>query len=129
MTTDKDVQEFWEEVRRLELANQTPDPVHEYRLYYDDHGEITASIPVIVNRPLPDLPTGPYITVSLDEYRNSANQIVRQGRLEKKRLDVDIQNYLVKSTKGFRVVKNNAALLLNNDEQYQDTEFYDRRDN
>jgi len=129
MTTDKDVQDFWEEVRRLELANQSPDPVYEYRLYYNDSGEITAGIPVIVNRPLPDLPQDPYIVVSLDEYRNSANKVVHDGRLEKKRFDIDIQNYLIKSTKGFRVVKNNAALLINNDEQYQDTEFYDRRTN
>ena len=129
MTTEKNVLDFWEEVRRLELANQSPDPVYEYRLYYDDRGEITAGIPVIVNKILPNLPKDSYLVVTLEEYRDSANKVVRDGRLEKKRFDIDIQNYLIKSTKGFRVVKNNAALLINNDEQYQDTEFYDRRTN
>src|SRR6056300_362646 len=129
MTTEKNVLDFWEEVRRLELANQSPDPVYEYRLYYDDRGEINAGIPVIVNKILPNLPKDSYLVVTLEEYRDSANKVVRDGRLEKKRFDIDIQNYLIKSTKGFRVVKNNAALLINNDEQYQDTEFYDRRTN
>lgn len=126
MTTEQDVKDFWDEVKRLEIANQTPDPVYEYRLYYDANGDITSGIPVIINRPLPELPEGNYIVVTHEEYKSSANKHVVDGKLCKKSIIVDVKLQLAKSDSGYKVVKNNAALLLDTSEEYQDTEFYDR---
>lgn len=86
MNTEQDVQKFWDEVKQLELANQSPDPITEYRLYYNETGDIVHNLSVIINRELPELPEGPYIVVSLEDYKNSANKVIVNRRLEKKNL-------------------------------------------
>ena len=86
MSTEQDAADFWNEVKRLELANQTEDPIYEYRLYYDQEGNITAGVPVIINRTLPDLPAGDYVVVSYEDYTQSHNKCIKHGQLQKKRL-------------------------------------------
>lgn len=127
MSTEQDAADFWNEVKRLELANQTEDPVYEYRLYYNQHGTITSGVPVITNRPLPELPEGEYLIVTYEDYTHSHDKCVKNGQLQKIKNTIDVVNQLEKSTSGYRVVKNAAALLLNDNDDYQDTEHYDRR--
>lgn len=129
MNTEQDAENFWNEVNTLLQQNQTADAIHEYRIYYDDLGEITDRISVVTNRPLPELPENSYITVSREQYMNSDNMIVKSGMLIQKDRSINVENSLRKSDSGFKVVRNNAALLLDDDDDYQDTEHYDRRDN
>ena len=126
MNTEQDAEKFWNEVNSLLRENQTDDPIHEYRFYYDETGEITDRISVVTNRPLPELPEGSYILVSREQYTTSDNMLVKSGILVKKDRSVDVKNGLSKSNSGFKVVKNNAALLLDDDDEYQNTEHYDR---
>ena len=130
MNTEQDVENFWNEVNRLQKLNESPEPVYEYRLYYNESGTIISGYPLIINRPeAQNLPTGPYIVVSKDEYENHSDKIVKNEVLKKRIIVVDVENQLVKSTSGYKVVKNNAALLLDDNDDYRNTEFYDRRTN
>lgn len=125
MNTEKDTENFWSEVNELLQQNQTDDPVNEYRIYYDESGEITDRISVVINRPLPELPADSYIIVDREQYNHSENMQVKSGILVKKDRSIDVKTGLSKSNTGYKVVKNNAALLLDDDD-YQDTEHYDR---
>ena len=87
MNTEQDVKDFWNEVIRLQKQNESADPIIEYRLYYDDSGNITSGYPLITNRPEPsDLPIGSYIIVSKEDYQYSSDKVVKNGLLEKKRI-------------------------------------------
>ena len=130
MNTEQDVENFWNEVNRLLEQNKSADPIYEYRLYHDSDGNITSGFPLIINRPEPeDLPKGSYVVVNRDEYENHSGKIIKDGTLEKKNIVISVTNQLKKSLSGYKVAKNHAALLLDNDEQYPEIEFYDRRTN
>lgn len=87
MITEQDVEDFWNEVKRLQELNESPDPIYEYRLYYDSKGKIVAGYPFITNKPVhEDMPSGAYIVVSKADYENHVGKIVKDGVLQKKRL-------------------------------------------
>lgn len=87
MSTEQDAENFWSEVKRLQELNESPDPIYEYRLYYDADGNITSGYPLITNRPKPnDLPDGLYVVVTQVDYKNHSDKIVKDGALQKKRL-------------------------------------------
>lgn len=120
-------QEFWEEFKTLQQANESADPVIEYRIYYDQEGRVLLGTPVVLNRELPELPDDDYIVVSKEQYHNLGNEIVKNGELVKPPKNIQISTQLQKSATGFTVVKNNAALLLDDEDEFQDIEHYDRR--
>ena len=91
----------------------------EYRIYHDDDGNIT-SCSMQAHEP------GQYIVVTKEEYKNYFRYIVKNGKLKKVEHDAGFRVQLVKSTKGFAVVKGNANLLLNN-EPYPNIEHYEYR--
>ena len=112
-------QEFFEEVNRLLVV--TPDPITEYRLYYDEEGSI------ILCSMQNHSPDSNYVVVTKEVYDNYHKYCVVNGQLKEIKFDDGLQRPFVKSKKGFRVVQNNAALLLEADEDYSDIEYYDKR--
>ena len=110
--------EFFEEVNRLMVV--TPDPVIEYRLHYNEHGDIYSC--TMLDHPADTQ----YIVADKDTYDLFHRYRVIDGKLVLIPIDDGLQRPLIKSTRGFAVVKNNAALLLEN-EEYNDTEYYDKR--
>lgn len=117
MSTELD---FFEEVRRLLVV--TPDPVIEYRLHYDDSGDIV----MCSMQEHPD--SNSYIVTDKETYELYFRYRVVNGKLELIKHDHGLMAALVKSTKGFKVVCNHAALLLEPNETYNNTEYYDSRD-
>jgi hypothetical protein len=68
-----------------------------------------------------------YIVVDREIYDRYFRYRVVNGKLELINQNNGVKPSLVKGTKDFQVVKNNAALLLEENEHYIDTEYYDRR--
>lgn len=127
MNTDNDneaVTLFWNEVNQLMQQNQTDEPKVEYRLYYDEKGWITGGQSVTVQTSANDTSDQPYIVVSKFDYDNCHDKIVKDGVLAQRKIKPDFSTELVRSESGFKVVKNNAALLINEDEKYSNVEHY-----
>lgn len=120
--------DLWNEVARLvaEYDAARPIVIKEYRLYYDTDG-------IIIGLWESGHPDGDnYIVLDDPEVFYNANTLML--RVQNKKLVVlDPQSpsrtRLKKSNQGFRVVKGNAALLLEANESYKETEYYDRTNN
>ncbi len=98
----------------------------EYRLYYNPDGTIIG----IWNEEYPN--SGTYII--LDELSTFNNSNTHLLRVQNKKLIVldpcaPEKARLQKATSGFRVVKGNAALILEHNETYSNIEYYDRKYN
>ena len=92
----------------------------EYRLYYDIEGNIV-SCSMQAHAP------GDYIVVDKDTYEHYIHYKVVKGKAVKIDTLAKYKVRLQKSTTGFRVVKNNAGIILENNEQYKDIEYYEHR--
>jgi len=109
--------EFWREVESL-IAPPV-ETVIEYRLHYDAAGDIvTASM---ANHP----ESNQYIVVDRATYERYFEYRVEKGQLKKIDKDSGFSVKLHKASDGFRVVKNHAGIILDADETYTDTEYYD----
>jgi hypothetical protein len=120
--------ELWEEVARLvaEYDAQRPKIIKEYRLYYNTDG-------TIIGLWESDHPAGDnYIVLDDPGVFNHTNTLLLRVQ-DKKLVVLDPQSpsrtRLKKSTTGFLVVQNNAALLLEPNETYTEVEHYDRTNN
>jgi hypothetical protein len=99
--------------------------VEEYRAYYDSEGWITgfagSGFPKNMDNWV-HIPRDLYITHNWNHLRLVEGKIVK---IE------PIYNWyfqLTKSTKGFKIVKNHAGIILNESDDYQgDTEYYEKR--
>jgi len=117
----------WEEEFNQAIASFGPykesEPI-EYRIHYDDTGHIIMCS--MQNHPN----NQQYLIVdkqSYDQYfRYRVN--VKRKTLEKIVIDHGIRVKLKKSNHGFAVVKNQAGLILDADEEYIDIEYYDTTD-
>lgn len=114
--------DFWAEVAKLLVV--TPDPVVEYRWYYDTDGNITQ---MAMQAPYPD--DDCYIIVDKTHYDNYIKYKVVDQKPALISNPSNIKIPFVKSDKGFRVVKNNAALLLLPEETFTNIEYYEPRRN
>lgn len=106
-------------LKALQLIKPLPILELEYRIHYDDQGNIT----MCTMQQHPN--STQYIVVTKEEYHN-----YYQYRVENKKLKlIDTgSNYSVqlkKSNSGYKVVKNHAGILIEPDEAYADTEYYD----
>jgi len=111
--------EFWQEVESL---IQPVEPiVLEYRLYYNEEGDI-------ISGSMAQHADGNYIVVTQEQYAKYFNYRVVNGTL--KEIDTSTKYYvqLKKSTKGFPVVRGHAGLIIE-DEEYPEREYYDLRTN
>jgi hypothetical protein len=105
------------------LSTLVPRPVIlEYRMYYNDDGQIIC----LTNHNHPQELTQ-YIVVTKEEYDNYYNYEVKNHKLSKIVPTDTLLSALEKSDSGFRVIKGHPALLLEDNEQFNEVEFYDAR--
>ena len=105
------------------LVDTPKEVVIEYRVFYDDKGEIIGQSMID-----PHL-EGSYIVVPEEEYNNIHKYSkVKDGKLKLKVFDPGYKRQLVPDGTQFTVVKNHAGILLEQDETYDDTEQYGYRD-
>lgn len=119
--------DFWKEVFNLvsEYDAQRPKFVQEYRLYYNTDGTVIGlwenSFPESENYIVLDDP-GVFYHTNTQLLRVKSNKLIVLDPREPNRAR------LKKSDKGFKVVKGNAALVVESDENYELIEYYDRAD-
>lgn len=111
-------------IKALEGMVITPDPETQYRMYYNEVGDI---VMCMMQAPFPDNKN--YIVASKDQYEIYWRYKVVDGKLELIQHNIDFKVSFIKSNKGFRVVKNHASLLLEQEELFKDIEYYDTRNN
>jgi hypothetical protein len=118
---------FWEEVFKLveEYDSQRPKLLKENRLYYNTDGSIIGLWET-------GHPIGDNYIVMDDPgiFFHSNTHLLRVQNKKLVVLDPNDPNRarLKKSTQGFKTIKGHAALVLNDNEVYQDIEYYDRAD-
>ena len=105
------------------LVDAPKEIVVEYRVFYDDTGEIVGQ-----SMTEPHL-EGTYIIVTKEEYNNIHKYAkVKDGELKLRTLNAGYKRQLIPGGKPFVVVKNHAGILLEQDETYDNTEQYGYRD-
>ena len=105
------------------LVDTPEEIVTEYRVFYDDKGEIIGQ-----SMTDPHL-NGSYIVVTEEEYNNIHKYAkVKDGELKIKVFSLGYKRQLIQGETGFTVVKNHAGILLEQDETYDNTEQYGYRD-
>ena len=110
--------DFWAEVARL--LPPMPTVELEYRLHYADTG-------AIVSCTMTDHPESTqYIVVDRATYERYFEYSVYLGRLVKITHDAGYRRSLTKSVKGFPVVPGHANLLLEENDNVKDVEYYAR---
>lgn len=111
-------------IEALALIKETPTPTIEYRIYYDNNGSITECSMVNHSEKTN------YITVDKETYDNYFRyDKVIDGKLRKIVFDPGYRVQLHPSKSGYKVVKNHAALLIEDYETYDNTEFYNGTSN
>jgi len=111
-TTD----EFIKAIQAIELM---PEPEIEYRFYYDDSGRITTCSQSNHQE------NGEYLVVSEYEYRHYYQYYIENGKLKMIDINPGYRVQLTRSNQGYRVVKNHAGIVLADDEEYKNVEYYD----
>jgi hypothetical protein len=104
------------------LVHVKDEPI-EYRLHYNESGDIYLC--TMVQHP----ESTQYIVVDKKTYDVYHKYRVVNGKLENIVQNNGLVLQLVKSDKGYKVVKNNASLLIDENETYPNIEYYDRRNN
>lgn len=111
---------FFEEfLKELAALGTIPQPIIEYRLHYDEDGRIY----LCSQYGHPENTT--YLVVDRETYDNYSKYYVKNNSL--KLLDDSAGNRvkLIRSTQGYKTVKNHAGIILEPNENYADIEFYD----
>lgn len=132
MNSNNDIQDpsFLELIKAFEsgLIHEGPPPVAEFRLYYDEDGRIVRSTTTLREAEELNIPL-PYLIVDNEQYQIFYRFKVENGQLVEISQSSGQRVQLKKSTKGFKVVENHAAILLEADDDYPNTEYYDYRNN
>jgi len=105
-------------IKAIELMVLTPKPEVEYRFYYDDSGRITTCSQTNHQE------HGEYLVVTEYEYKNYDQYYIDNGKLKIIDINPGYRVQLKRSAQGYRVVKNHAGIILEN-ETYDDVEYYD----
>jgi len=96
-------------------------PAVEYRLHYDDTGAITQC--TMLNHP----DDTQYLVVNALTYDNYFKYYVKDNKLKLIDPAPEHRVQLKSSDAGYHVVKNHASVILESDEYYPETEYYERR--
>ena len=110
-------------IKALQAMVVTEDPPIEYRLHYNAAGDIVMCS--MQQHPESDS----YLVVTKAQYDLYHRYCVVKGKLTLIEHDAGLRVALVSRDRGFAVVKNHAALLLETDEIFKNTEYYDYRNN
>jgi hypothetical protein len=106
-------------IAAIGLIRDIPQQKIEYRIHYDSKGSIVSC--TMIDHPV----NSNYIVVDKETYDNYFRyDRVINGKLRKIVHDPGYRVQLHPSTSGYQVVKNHAALLLEEKETYDSTEFY-----
>lgn len=105
--------------KALAMLKPTVEEVKEYRLHYNELGQIT--ICSMQNHPQDTT----YIVVSRDEYDNYFRYTIVDGELKKIDLNPGYRVQLASSTTGYATVKKHAGIIIESTDTYQDIEYYD----
>lgn len=109
-----------------DLIKPIPDIAVEYRAYYNDRGEIVA----VCSEPKDNPMAENSIVINAEVYEKSHKFLVIDKEIVAKfSEDLGIRPALIKSKTGFKVVKNNPALLVEKEENYTNIEYYEYRNN
>lgn len=122
-TLDPELAQVFELV--AEYERNRPVAFKEARLYYNEDGSIIGLWET-------DHPVGNYIVLdNADVVHRKNTDLMRVVNGQLKIIDptIPLRSRLTKSTTGQPVVKGHAALALNVDEQYPETEYYGRKTN
>lgn len=96
----------------------------EYRWYYNDNGHVIMCVSNSADFPA----EGKFIVVSREIYDLPHRFTIKNQVPELNKTDgIQLTAPLKKGTTGFAVVKNNASLLIEDDEQYNLVEYYEYR--
>jgi len=107
-----------------ELIKPVSNCVVEYRAYYNDRGEIVSVCSESKDTPMAENS----IVIPVEVYEKSHKFLVINKQIVAKfSEDLGIRPALIKSKTGFKVVKNNPALLVEKEENYTNIEYYDYR--
>ena len=117
---NQEERDFLAEIDALIIPIITAAP--EYRLYYNELGEIISGS--MIEHP----ESGQYIIVTEEEYHNYFSYRVVDQKIQLIEKNTESQAKLKKSTAGYAVVKNQASLVIEPGEEYQDIEYYKRND-
>lgn len=110
-------------IKALSLIEEPAVEPIEYRIHYDDNGNII----MCSMQQHPD--NGQYLVVSKHEYENYFRYRVVDKKLKQIDIDHGCCTLLKKSSTGYRVVKNHAGIVLEVDENFGEIEYYDRTNN
>ena len=105
--------------KALAMLKPAVEEVKEYRLHYDELGQITMCS--MINHPQDTT----YIVVSRDEYDNYFRYTIVEGKLKKIDNNPGYRVQLTSSTNGYATVKKHAGLIIESTDTYQDIEYYD----
>jgi hypothetical protein len=112
-----------EEEFLLALSELTifPEEIIEYRIHYNDNNVITMCS--MQNHP----ETMQYLVVDKVTYDNYFSYIIVDGKLKRIDNNPGYTVQLIKSTQGVGCVKHHAGIILENNETYLNTEYYEFR--
>ena len=110
----------WEDefIKGIELIEIIPEPVIEYRLHYNENGDIYMCS--MTNHP----EHTEYLVVDNETYNNYFRYRIKNGVLKLIDTAPGMRVQLTSSTQGYAVVKHHAGILLEN-EQWTDVESYE----
>jgi hypothetical protein len=108
--------EFVKAVQSLEII---PVPEIEYRFYYDDSGRITTCSQTNHQE------HGDYLVVTEHEYRHYYQYYIENNKLKKIDNNPGHRVQLKRSAQGYCVVKNHAGIIIADNEEYENVEYYD----
>jgi hypothetical protein len=106
-------------IKAIQAIETIPEPVIEYRFYYDETGRI---ITCSQNN---HQEYGEYLVVTENEYKHYYQYYIENNKLKMIDINSGYRVQLKKSDSGYTVVKNHAGLIIKSDEEYQEVEYYD----
>jgi len=112
---------FWREVESL--IKPVVETVFEYRLHYNDIGNITMCS--MSNHP----ESAQYIVVDQQTYENYFRYTIVDGALVKIKTDAKYSSKLKPAATGIAVVHGHAGLIIENNESHNNIEHYEYRSN
>jgi hypothetical protein len=125
---DTTLEEIIRQLDELGLIDKPAPIEYEYRIYYDESGNITATSPTVKDAEMYGF-TGNYIIVDEDTYKSVVAElhkyIVRNNKTTIRKDNAAQTPQLEKSQTGFKTVANNPGLILEDNETYKDVEHYD----
>lgn len=119
---NENILEFLKGIQTLEPTTV----VEEYRAYHDDNGKILW----LLAANFPDSNQN-WISISKQQYQTLECQWlwIENGKMIERKPNYQHFFSLISSDKGVKIVKGHAGLVVEDDEEYQDIAYYDKRTN